>query len=59
MALLLVNLIGYTVGIKGTGRLVDSIFLDREGLVAVAGSFAVLFSGVQVSRSNFQREYHN
>lgn len=49
MVLLLVNLIGYTVGISGTYDLVDSIVLARDGQVALATGFMVLFSGVQVS----------
>lgn len=47
MALLLVNMIGYAVGIKGAGRVAGGIFLDREGLLAVAYCFMFLFSGVQ------------
>jgi len=35
MALLLVNMIGYAVGIRGAGHVAGGIFLDREGLVAV------------------------
>lgn len=49
MALFLVNMIGYTVGIKGTGRLADGIFLDRDSLITMAYGFAFLFSGVQAS----------
>lgn len=48
LALLFVNLIGYTVGIEGTTRLVDQIFFRRDGHLALAGTFVVLFSGVQV-----------
>lgn len=48
MALFLVNLIGYTMGIAGTRDLVDNI--ARDGQIASAVSFAVLFSGVQASR---------
>lgn len=49
MALFLVNMIGYAVGIKGAGDVAGGIFLDREGLIAVAYSFVFLFSGVQAS----------
>ncbi|CAN0386365.1 unnamed protein product, partial [Hapterophycus canaliculatus] len=49
MALFLVNMIGYAVGIKGAGHVAGGIFLDREGLLAVAYSFIFLFSGVQAS----------
>lgn len=49
MALLLVNMIGYAVGIKGAGHVAGGIFLDREGQLAVAYSFMFVFSGVQVS----------
>lgn len=58
MALLLVNMIGYAVGIRGAGHVAGGIFLDREGLVAVAYSFVFLFSGVQASvpRSKFYFE---
>lgn len=49
MALLLVNMIGYAVGIRGAGRVAGGIFLDREGLLAVAYGFTFLFSGVQAS----------
>lgn len=48
MVLLLVNLIGYTVGIAGTYDLVDSIMLARDGQMALAAGSMVLFSGVQV-----------
>lgn len=51
MVLLLVNMIGYAVGIKGAGRVAGGIFLDREGLLAVAYCFMFLFSGVQASAS--------
>ena len=51
MALLLVNMIGYAVGIKGAGRLAGGMFLDREGLLAVAYGFVFFFSGVQASVS--------
>lgn len=47
MALLLVNMIGYAVGIKGVGHVADGIFIDRHGLVAAICGFAFLFSGVQ------------
>lgn len=49
MALLLVNMIGYAVGIRGAGQLAGGIFLDKEGLLAVAYGFMFLFSGVQAS----------
>lgn len=49
MALLLVNMIGYAVGIKGAGHVAGGIFLDREGQLAVAYSFMFVFSGVQVT----------
>ncbi|CAM9342054.1 unnamed protein product [Ascophyllum nodosum] len=46
--LLLVNMIGYAVGIRGMGRVADGVFIDREGLVVFCYSFAYLFSGVQI-----------
>lgn len=49
MVLLLVNMIGYAVGIKGAGRVAGGIFVDWEGLLAVAYSFMFVFSGVQAS----------
>lgn len=51
MALLLVNMIGYAVGIRGAGRVAGGIFLDKEGLLAVAYGFMFFFSGVQASAS--------
>lgn len=57
MALFLVNMIGYAVGIKGAGHVAGGIFLDREGLLAVAYSFVFLFSGVQAS-NHFWSVYH-
>lgn len=56
MALLLVNMIGYAVGIRGAGRVAGGIFfLDREALLAVAYGFMFFFSGVQASASFFLR----
>lgn len=49
MALLLVNMIGYAVGIRGAGHVAGGIFLDKEGLLAVAYGFVFFFSGVQAS----------
>lgn len=48
MVLILVNMIGYAVGIKGTSHVADVIFLDRDGLAAVGYSFAFAFSIAQV-----------
>ncbi|CBJ31068.1 Glycerol:H+ symporter [Ectocarpus siliculosus] len=48
MALILVNMIGYAVGIKGAGHVAGGIFLEREALIAVALSFMFVFSGVQL-----------
>eukprot|EP00903_Cladosiphon_okamuranus_P006699 g6538.t1 len=48
MALLLVNMIGYAVGIRGAGRVAGGIFVDKEGLLAVAYGFMFFFSGVQI-----------
>jgi len=47
--LLLVNMIGYAVGIHGMGQVADGIFLDKEGLTMLVYSFAFLFSNVQAS----------
>ncbi|CAM9151020.1 unnamed protein product [Choristocarpus tenellus] len=48
MVLMMVNLIGYTVGINGTTLLVERMFLTPQGQTAVAISFAVLYTGSQV-----------
>lgn len=55
MALILVNMIGYAVGIKGAGHVAGGIFLEREGLIAVALSFMFVFSGVQASGNSKQQ----
>lgn len=52
MALFLVNLIGYSVGIAGTRDLVGKTLLAADGQVAIAASFAVVFSAVQVNGVN-------
>lgn len=52
--LLLVNMIGYAVGIHGMGRVADGIFLDKEGLTVFFYSFAFLFSGVQASMNRLR-----
>lgn len=52
--LLLVNMIGYAVGIHGMGRVADGIFLDKEGLTMFVYSFAFLFSNVQASLHGLQ-----
>ncbi|CAB1103985.1 unnamed protein product [Ectocarpus sp. CCAP 1310/34] len=55
MALILVNMIGYAVGIKGAGHVAGGIFLEREALIAVALSFMFVFSGVQASETASSR----
>ena len=57
--LLLVNMIGYAVGIRGMGRVADGVFIDREGLVVFCYSFAYLFSGVQASLDRFDSRVTN
>lgn len=55
MALILVNMIGYAVGIKGAGHVAGGILLEREALIAVALSFMFVFSGVQASGNSKQQ----
>ncbi|CAM9190451.1 unnamed protein product [Discosporangium mesarthrocarpum] len=48
MVLMMVNLIGYTVGIQGTTLLAEKIFLASDGQLSLACSFAVLYGGSQI-----------